>query len=218
MNYNATASNARDFIKKHSLSKIVDIGCGKRGLFGDIATTFLDYQDYSSIYTNGRFVVHDISTNPTLPFKDKEFEFSLCSHVLEHLDDPRHFLFEIQRVSSAGYIETPLPLADNLLSIDGDPYGHKWWIESCYKSQLIIRKRERVIEHNLDMDSYISLLPSFASSFNVGFLWQSEIDFAFMDPDAIPVQDSKLTRLALKTVNKVENSGLTTLLRSMIRK
>ena len=132
--------------------------------------------------------------------------------------DPPHFLFELQRISSSGYIETPLPLADNLLSIDGDPYGHKWWIEAGYQSQLMIRKRKRVIENNLDMQSYISLLPSFSSSFNVGFLWRDQIDCQLIDPEEIPVLDSKLTHLALKTVNKIEGSGWLNKLREIISK
>lgn len=42
-----------------------------------------------------------------LPFGNKAFNFSIFSHVLEHLDNPAKALKEIERVSSAGYIETP---------------------------------------------------------------------------------------------------------------
>jgi SAM-dependent methyltransferase len=42
-----------------------------------------------------------------LPFADKTFDFSIFSHVLEHLDNPAKALKEIQRISGAGYIETP---------------------------------------------------------------------------------------------------------------
>ena len=42
-----------------------------------------------------------------LPFKDKVFSFSTMSHVLEHLYDPENSLKEIERISKAGYIETP---------------------------------------------------------------------------------------------------------------
>lgn len=34
-----------------------------------------------------------------LPFKDKQFENTICSHTLEHVDDPERFFNELRRVS-----------------------------------------------------------------------------------------------------------------------
>lgn len=46
--------------------------------------------------------------NGTLfPFKDKEFNYVICSHVLEHVEDVDVFLSEIMRVGSKGYLEYP---------------------------------------------------------------------------------------------------------------
>jgi SAM-dependent methyltransferase len=42
-----------------------------------------------------------------LPFRNKVFSYSVLSHVLEHLESPAPALNELQRVSRAGYIETP---------------------------------------------------------------------------------------------------------------
>ncbi len=42
-----------------------------------------------------------------LPFKDKAFDYSIASHILEHVEDPSSVLDELSRVSRAGYIETP---------------------------------------------------------------------------------------------------------------
>ncbi|MGE0636643.1 MAG: methyltransferase domain-containing protein [Bacteroidia bacterium] len=41
------------------------------------------------------------------PFQDKEFDYVICSHVLEHVDDIDTFVNEITRVGKAGYIEYP---------------------------------------------------------------------------------------------------------------
>lgn len=41
------------------------------------------------------------------PFKDNEFDYAICSHVLEHVEDADIFLSEIQRVSKRGYLEFP---------------------------------------------------------------------------------------------------------------
>jgi uncharacterized protein YbaR (Trm112 family) len=42
-----------------------------------------------------------------MPFKDQAFDFSVACHILEHSAHPHLFLKELQRVSKAGYIETP---------------------------------------------------------------------------------------------------------------
>jgi SAM-dependent methyltransferase len=41
------------------------------------------------------------------PFADKEFDYVICSHVLEHVDDVPAFLEEIMRVAKRGYLEFP---------------------------------------------------------------------------------------------------------------
>ncbi len=43
-----------------------------------------------------------------LPFKDKEFNYVICSHVLEHVEDVDYFLSELTRIADKGYIEYPL--------------------------------------------------------------------------------------------------------------
>ncbi len=54
----------------------------------------------------------------TFPFKDKEFDYVICTHVLEHVPDVPGFLNEIFRVSSKGYIEYPLVYYDYLYNFD----------------------------------------------------------------------------------------------------
>jgi len=58
-----------------------------------------------------------------LPFRNQSFEESNCTHVLEHLQDPRLGFRELQRVSKRGYIETPSTLYENVLL--GYPF-HYW--------------------------------------------------------------------------------------------
>ncbi|MBY0579472.1 MAG: methyltransferase domain-containing protein [Burkholderiales bacterium] len=43
------------------------------------------------------------------PFEDNQFDYVICSHVVEHVSDPAEFLHEIFRVGSGrGYLEYPL--------------------------------------------------------------------------------------------------------------
>ena len=59
----------------------------------------------SELQTNKKIVYYD---GGIFPFQDKEFDYVICSHVLEHISDIESFLKEIFRVASKGYIEYPL--------------------------------------------------------------------------------------------------------------
>lgn len=52
------------------------------------------------------------------PFKDNEFDYVICSHVLEHVHDIPFFLSEIFRVAPKGYFEFPLISYEYLYNID----------------------------------------------------------------------------------------------------
>ncbi len=52
------------------------------------------------------------------PFKDKEFDYVICAHVLEHVEDVEFFLSEIFRVAKRGYLEYPLAYYEYLYNFD----------------------------------------------------------------------------------------------------
>jgi len=71
-----------------------------------------------------------------LPFKDKEFDYVICCHVLEHVDDPTKFLSELFRVGKKGYIETPSLIGEVLAS----RISHKWILHEVNDKLYIIEK------------------------------------------------------------------------------
>ena len=50
----------------------------------------------------------------SFPFEDNEFDYVICSHVLEHVENADSFLSEIQRVARKGYLEYPTIYYDYL--------------------------------------------------------------------------------------------------------
>ena len=68
-----------------------------------------------------------------LPYKNKEFDFIYCRHVLEDLWNPFNLIPEIIRVGKAGWIETPSPIAEMCKYANGEKapfrgYHHHHWI------------------------------------------------------------------------------------------
>lgn len=110
-----------ELIKQNPDWKVLDLGCADRA--NKFSTHVADINDHSDIYKNKKFFL--IEKNKKLPFQDNEFDFLICSHVLEHVDDVISFSNEIKRVSKKGYIELPTRLEDNLVFINLK--AHKWW-------------------------------------------------------------------------------------------
>ena len=71
------------------------------------------------VLNNQQFINAD---GERLPFEDKEFDYVICCHVLEHVEDPVKFLSEIFRVGKKGYIEIPSLIGEVLAPRE----SHKW--------------------------------------------------------------------------------------------
>ncbi|MBN1755107.1 class I SAM-dependent methyltransferase [bacterium] len=110
--------------------KVLDIGSGGEPF--SHATHIVDkfpgetHHRYNRLCTEGiPFAGADIEH---LPFRDKEFDFVYCSHVLEHVKDPEQACEEIMRVGKRGYIETPTRLSDIIFNFTRKPDFHRWHI------------------------------------------------------------------------------------------
>lgn len=58
-----------------------------------------------------------------LPFRDNQFATCLCSHTMEHVDDPNAFFDELKRVSRDVTVVIP-PLWD--IAANMNIFEHKW--------------------------------------------------------------------------------------------
>lgn len=111
--------------------KVLDVGSGGHPF--PLATHLVDLYFDDNFHRGGEKLVTDNrdivkASIENLPFKDKEFDFVYCSHLLEHVDNPDKACEEIMRVGKRGYIETPTRLSDTMFNFTKIKH-HKWYVE-----------------------------------------------------------------------------------------
>ena len=154
---------------------ILDIGCGYGA--NNYANVICDVQDLSKYYPDKKFIK---LINKKLPFADKEFDFVIASHVMEHVDDIVFFISELERVSKQGYIELPTMLEDNL--VFENKKDHLWHMDfDDVKLKLLISKKVQYFEPILTVSSIKKLNEVFRKSFILELHWDSKIDYEIRD-------------------------------------
>ena len=171
----SSKKSVETLLQENTSWKILDIGCGYTAHKN--ANVVCDVQDLSSVYKEKDFVK---LTSNILPFKDKEFDFVIASHVIEHVKDVEIFIKELQRVSSKGYIELPTKLEDNL--VFENKKDHIWHMEfDDDKNQLIISKKIQFLEPVLTVSSAKKFLKYFRQSLVLELFWENSIEFNIVD-------------------------------------
>ena len=183
--------------------KILDIGCGYTA--HKKANIICDVQDLSEYYKGRDFVKLE---DKTLPFKDKEFDFVITSHVIEHVEDVNFFIKELQRISSKGYIELPTMLEDNLVFENKN--DHLWHMEfDDVNHQFLISQRIQHLEPLSTVSVAKKLARYFRQSLILELFWENSIEFNLMENDTLKYEKISRLTLARKFFSK--------LLRNLIR-
>ena len=185
----------QSILLKNNDWKVLDIGCGYTA--NEFATTICDTQDLSEFYKTKDFIKLD---KKILPFKDKHFDFVIASHVLEHVDDPKFFISELERVSTKGYIELPTKLEDNL--VFENKKDHLWHMDfDDVNSKLLISKKIQFMEPILTVSMIQQFRKNFKSSLIFELYWENKIDYDFLENEK-SFQKLSLTSLFRKFFSK----------------
>ena len=163
--------NINKIIKENPKWKILDIGCGYRA--HPYASVIADVQDLSNHYEGKKFIkIYE----KKLPFKDKEFDFVIASHVIEHVEDFEFFINELERISSKGYIELPSRLGDNL--VFENKTDHIWWfVYDDINNKLLASKRNQLVEPFLTVSTAKLFEKIFRESLVIELTWDKKIDY-----------------------------------------
>lgn len=127
--------------------RVLDLGCGSnpsahatvycdRWWRGVAERTEHDRETFDPAAYDRPFVAADAMA---LPFRDGAFDFVICKHLLEHLENPLAACDEIARVGVAGYIECPSTAADALF---GAPI-HLWLVRKEGDTLVFTRRAEQ---------------------------------------------------------------------------
>ena len=166
-----TKKFVEEYLSQKKNWKILDIGCGYTA--NKYSTHVADTQDFSNLYKDKKFTR---IKEKKLPFADKEFNFIIASHVLEHVEDIEYFIKELERVANSGYIEVPTRLEDNL--VDVNEKAHIWWINfDDINNSLFITKRKQIIEPFLSVSTIQNLRKFFRDSLVTEIFWESKINY-----------------------------------------
>ena len=164
-------------LSKNTNWKVLDIGCGYTA--NKFASTICDTQDLSEFYKDKNFMK---LSNKNLPFEDKEFDFVIASHVLEHVEDLKFFINELERVSNKGYIELPTKLEDNL--VFENKKDHLWHMDfNDVDSKLTISKKLQYMEPILTVSMLQEFRKNFKNSLILELYWENKIDYDFIEND-----------------------------------
>ncbi|MDD5570116.1 MAG: methyltransferase domain-containing protein [Bacteroidales bacterium] len=104
--------------------RVLEVGPGGSPYFRSDVFLELKFDDKKTSLAQRAFT-EEIKTNKPVfyyeggkfPFKDNEFDYVICSHVIEHVDDIKFFLSELTRVAIKGYIEIPTIYYDYIYNI-----------------------------------------------------------------------------------------------------
>lgn len=124
-----------------------------------------------------------------LPFADKAFDYVICSHVLEHVEDPRQLIAELMRVANRGYIETPSEIGERIYGW----YYHRW-VVNLIEGRLILQKNDKRPEfgqlfHTLAAkDKYWKRFHmTHHSLFLVQYEWEGKINYEIRQEHTSPL-------------------------------
>ena len=167
----SSLKSVNKYLSTKSNWNILDIGCGYRA--NEYASVLADAQDLSSLYKGKKFVK---ILDKKLPFKDKEFDYVIASHVIEHVNDFQFFIKELERISDKGYIELPTRLADNL--VFENKTDHIWWfVFDDENNELLACKKKEFVEPFITVSTGKLFEEMFRESFIIELTWENEINY-----------------------------------------
>lgn len=137
-----------------------------------------------------------------LPFAEKAFDYVICSHVLEHVEDPKLLISELMRVAHRGYIETPSEIGERI-------YGWQYhnWIVNLIDGRLVLKKNDKRAEFGLLFHTLAETNTHWRrfhilhhNLFLVQYEWDGKIEYQIVDEDKSPLPGTYIDLNCTETI------------------
>jgi len=131
--------------------KVLDVGSGNIPF--PLATHLADLSPQDDHYGRAGAPFKNVQGKPVhvcdieqmAEFKDQEFDFVYCSHVLEHVKNPERACRELMRIGKRGYIETPTRGKDLWLNT-AKISNHLWAVEYLHQKLIFTEYTPEEVE------------------------------------------------------------------------
>ncbi len=139
-----------------------------------------------------------------LPFADQAFDYVICSHVLEHVEDPTQLIAELERVACRGYIETPSEIGERI-------YGWHYhnWVVNLVDDCLLLKKNRgnsqfgQLFHRLAETDKHWKRFHlTHHHLFLVQYEWEEKINYKIL-----PDEESALNLECPETLERLIKSG-----------
>ncbi|AZQ65291.1 SAM-dependent methyltransferase [Flammeovirga pectinis] len=123
--------------------KVLEIGGGHNP--HPRANVIVDkYDNTNNGHRAGDIVIREgqefhLADGEDLPFDDNAFDYVICCHVLEHVDNPVKFISEMCRVAKMGYLEVPSLMGEYLV-----PKGAHEWVFLSINDTIVGKKKASI--------------------------------------------------------------------------
>jgi SAM-dependent methyltransferase len=150
----------------------------------------------------------------SFPFDDDEFDYVICSHVLEHIHEPEKMVSELTRVAKKGYIEFPTVYYEYIWNFPEHVTILFWDGEKIYylpKAELHLDNYKPITDYyyNIMPPSSINLVNRGKNYLIQGFEWENKIEIknvdnisqvTYSDFNNMPVGDTDVTILPFRSI------------------
>ncbi len=132
-------------------------------------------------FTKESYFQRDICSGEPLPFKDKEFDFVMCSNTLEDIRDPIQVCKEINRIGKSGLILVPSRLSESTRGTERPFYCgwyHHRWLCETEGTKITFQFKPAMLHAYRKFHFRKSPLKKVNPAYSfVGFFWKDSFDY-----------------------------------------
>lgn len=171
---------------------VIDVGGSANAWSANVMDALVDFKP-SNIdlkYKNYSFDITDYEAWGNLEAdvaKNGKYDFSICSHTLEDIMDPKMVIKKLVKISKAGFIAIPSKYAEFTRNIHWSEscigphlgYIHHRWIFSFKNNKFIAYPKINFLEYN-EISKIIGAAQN-NNFFDLSFFWENDLNIEYIN-------------------------------------